>query len=481
MPAPGWNVTEPISLAYRLYRIAQQLQYAPESAKELKSKIEDFDSSLRSLQEVLDKLDGSSETSLSAHRLAQLRKEVVQGEKCIKRCEDFIADFPGITSDGSKRAAGAGAALWLWKKDRAEKLTEQMESHIRHISFILQINTFAQAHSPQGNTRRNSKTEMQDLPPYTCPPHPTNPDTYFQRQPQTPSSFLNIQLPPIQRNESGGQDVTTTHDDMLSRQLDSFRINVVIPHVEHPEASGSIMTYQVKLERTEFSSERVRSSSLSGEPAGPSSASARSRSSLSSSADSATITREHHRQVFEFDNKDDYKTFQEMVLGPEVELQAQIPAWKITSKCFNGAAATESKQQSVRLWRRGRHQYLLFFANKSSETYKEFRMSCFTAKEKSETMVKFKLDSTNLNHQPGSNAWDGSFNHSYPTYQDAALPNMGLTRLIDTDELKNLEYVAIEFEDSKGKTSFMQKANFSGFVDDPVSPTVTFAPRLSTG
>ena len=140
MPAPGWNVTEPIALAYRLYRIAQQLHSAPEAAKDFKSKIEDFGSSLQELQEVLNDLGKAGHPTLSANSLDQLSKEVVESQSCIERCEEFISKFTSLTEeDGSTRAGGTGSAKWVWKKDRAAKLTAQIEGHITHIGFKLQI------------------------------------------------------------------------------------------------------------------------------------------------------------------------------------------------------------------------------------------------------------------------------------------------------------------------------------------------------
>ena len=132
-------------------------------------------------------------------------------------------------------------------------------------------------------------------------------------------------------------------------------------------------------------------------------------------------------------------------MGPNVKLQAQIPIWEIKSKNVGGSVKAESKLSCLRLWRRGRFQYLLFHANKSLEkTYKEFRMDRFRVEEVSETSVKLLIN-----------------------LPDPALEqdqSIGLTRPIDVDSLKNLEYLLIKFENND-KANFMEKATVATFTD----------------
>ena len=148
------------------------------------------------------------------------------------------------------------------------------------------------------------------------------------------------------------------------------------------------------------------------------------------------------RLMLEFGSSDDYRLFQELVIGPDVELQAEIPAWEITAKYHNSRSKIkESRMPCLRLWRRGSFQYLLFHANTSLEnTYKEFRMSHFALDDAGKTSIKLRVNLLDTAGEP-----------------------MGLTRPVDTENLKNLEYLLINFEEAKDKAAFSITATFDTF------------------
>ena len=164
-----------------------------------------------------------------------------------------------------------------------------------------------------------------------------------------------------------------------------------------------------------------------------------------------TRFRKEEQLVIEFGSSDHYKLFQEVVLGPDVELQAEIPAWEIFSKFRNvKSEVKESSMPCLRLWRRGRFQYLLFPANTSPRiTYKEFRMTHFELDEPGKTS---KISKTSIRLRVNLVDTTGE-----PT---------GLTRPIDTGNLRNLEYLLINFETGKEKAEFEITATFDAFDED---------------
>ena len=172
--------------------------------------------------------------------------------------------------------------------------------------------------------------------------------------------------------------------------------------------------------------------------------SAASIMSTSTSASMSNDTRfcKEDRLVVEFGDSDHYRLFQEVVLGADVELQAEIPAWEIFAKFRNVKNKfKESSMPCLRLWRRGRFQYLLFPANTSPWiTYKEFRMNHFELDEVDKTSIRLRVNIVNTAGEP-----------------------MGLTRPIDIENLRNLEYLLINFEKKKPKAEFTITATFDAF------------------
>lgn len=136
---PGWNVTEPIGIAIRLYEIAEKLNHAPSRAKHFKSKIEHLGGTLSSLEKVLLRIAEGRAAPLAADHLAQLQKAVVGLQGCIKHCEEFIATFVSLTSDGSKKSSAAAKARWVWDEKKGNEYSAEIESHIHYINFNLNI------------------------------------------------------------------------------------------------------------------------------------------------------------------------------------------------------------------------------------------------------------------------------------------------------------------------------------------------------
>lgn len=61
-------------------------------------------------------------------------------------------------------------------------------------------------------------------------------------------------------------------------------------------------------------------------------------------------------------------------MGQDVKLKLQVPVQLITSKRYDESKPLEqSKLQYLRLWSFGRHQFLMFFCNSTSNRYKEYK------------------------------------------------------------------------------------------------------------
>ena len=136
MVLPGWNISEPIDLAYKLYEVVESLRFAPESAKAFVSKINNFSGNLKSLQKILEK----DTASHSTQDLDQLRSTVLECQACVKRCEEYSEGFGKLTKDGRGKMDGAGqAARWTLQEKRVARLREEIDTQMSSISLTLAI------------------------------------------------------------------------------------------------------------------------------------------------------------------------------------------------------------------------------------------------------------------------------------------------------------------------------------------------------
>ena len=181
-----------------------------------------------------------------------------------------------------------------------------------------------------------------------------------------------------------------------------------------------------------------------------------------------TRFRKEDQLMVEFEERVHYRLFQEVVLGPDVELQAEIPAWEVFAKYRNiEKEIKESSMPCLRLWRRGRFQYLLFPANTSPWiTYKEFRMNHFQLEEPDKTSKTSKTSKLSIRLRVNLVGTAGE--------------PMGLTKPIDTDNLRNLEYLLISFETGEEKAEFKKTAIYDAFKDDMLNIQFPFESRSPT-
>lgn len=70
----------------------------------------------------------------------------------------------------------------------------------------------------------------------------------------------------------------------------------------------------------------------------------------------------------------DYRRFQELLMGQDVRLDLQVPVRLVTCKRYDESKPSGlSELQYIRLWQYGRSQYLMVFANASSNKYREYK------------------------------------------------------------------------------------------------------------
>lgn len=138
MALPGWNVSEPIELAHKLYKVIVCLQSAPESAKAFLFKINNFRGNLDELQKVLA-------TNIACHPaqdLKPLEATVLECQACVERCEEYCKGFAKLTKDGKGRMEGARqAARWMMQQEKVARLRSEIDGQMNSIGLTLAIKT----------------------------------------------------------------------------------------------------------------------------------------------------------------------------------------------------------------------------------------------------------------------------------------------------------------------------------------------------
>ena len=145
---PGWNVSEPLQLAFKLYEVCEALKSAPDEAKAFILKVQNFRRSLEVLQQAL-KDDVKDRYSIQS--LENLHATLTACQDCVKRCEDFSKRFRDLTGDGKGTLTGAGQRVRLvWQEKKVAKLAAAVDSQISNIALSLAITEWV---SPQANDR----------------------------------------------------------------------------------------------------------------------------------------------------------------------------------------------------------------------------------------------------------------------------------------------------------------------------------------
>ena len=143
-------------------------------------------------------------------------------------------------------------------------------------------------------------------------------------------------------------------------------------------------------------------------------------------------------------------------MGPGTELQLQIPIQSITAKRYGERKPSEeSRLQYLRLWQSGGFQTLMFFANKSSNRYREYRVENFRPVEsRSKTTIRLDV------HLPGMVRRRSSAKSPLILAQSSAQEQTKVGGDTDENDMSDLDNLSIEFGSAQDKDAFLRKANF---------------------
>ena len=182
------------------------------------------------------------------------------------------------------------------------------------------------------------------------------------------------------------------------------------------------------------------------------------------------LKEESRHQEYDFEQENDYHRFQELLMGPDVTLQLQVPIQAIEAKKYGQSKPIkESSLQLLRLWQYDGHQTLMFLANLSSSRYREYRLENLRPVEsKSTTTIRLEV------HLPGMVRRRSSSKNSLPINLPATQDQ---ARRIDENDMTDLDYLSIKFDDSKCRTAFLHEARFHSSAEEPAPSPVTLHSR----
>lgn len=184
----------------------------------------------------------------------------------------------------------------------------------------------------------------------------------------------------------------------------------------------------------------------------------RSNSSTGSTSSGAQFVKESGPPEFDFGGFDDCRRFQQLVLGQGIDLVVpQFPVEGVVT--IRAKVSTkESKSQCLRLWRRGPYQYIMYYANLTSSTYKEYRTDYLKDRPvKSKKSVQLEIQLSSSQERRGSELRD-SITHATRYSPTTTTGEPGLTRPTDLEDLKSLDYLKIDFSREEDKKRFLQHA-----------------------
>ena len=198
---------------------------------------------------------------------------------------------------------------------------------------------------------------------------------------------------------------------------------------------------------------------------GASLASSRSLDSPFLATNSGVLKEESRCQEYDFEDKEDYRKFQELLMGPDVKLELQIPIQSITTKQYkDGKPTKESKLQYLRLWKVGGSQTLTFFANLSSNKYREYRMENLRPVE-SRSKTTIRLDT----HLPGMIRRRSGSKSPLVIAKASSQEQARSGGYFAPNDMSDLDYLLIEFSCAKDRTTFLDGANFHGSVEESMA------------
>ena len=184
------------------------------------------------------------------------------------------------------------------------------------------------------------------------------------------------------------------------------------------------------------------------------------------------LREESRRQEYDFKSIEDYRRFQELLMGPNVKLQYQVPSQSITAKKYEESKPSkESQLQYLRLWQSNGRQTLMFFANLSSNEYREYNTENFRPVEsRSKTTIRLDV------HLPGMVRRRSSSHNPLIIANPSAQEQTHFKQNINGNDMTDLDYLLIEFGSSKDRSAFLQEAKFHASAEEPTaSPFASFS------
>lgn len=172
---------------------------------------------------------------------------------------------------------------------------------------------------------------------------------------------------------------------------------------------------------------------------------------------------QHHE--YDFDRMEDYYRFQELLMGPDVMLQLQVPIQSIAAKRYEESKATkESQLQYLRLWQAGGHQTLMFFANLTSNKYRGYSMENLRPVE-SKSKITIRLDV----HLPGMVRRRSSSKSPLAIAKASIQEQARFGVYSDESDMTDLDYLSIEFNSADDRTAFLREARFHGPAEESMA------------
>ena len=187
---------------------------------------------------------------------------------------------------------------------------------------------------------------------------------------------------------------------------------------------------------------------------------------------SGVLKEESRRQEYDFASKEDYRRFQELLMGPNVSLQFQVPFQSITAKKYEERKPSkESQLQYLRLWQSNGRQTLMFFANLSSNKYREYTTENFRPVEsKSKTTIRLDV------HLPGTVRRRSGSQSPLVIAKPSTQEQTQLNQNINGDDMTDLNYLLVEFGSAKDRAAFLHEAKFHASAQGPTaSPSASFS------
>lgn len=184
---------------------------------------------------------------------------------------------------------------------------------------------------------------------------------------------------------------------------------------------------------------------------------------------------ESRNHEYDFENKNDYRSFQELLMGPDLKLHLQVPVQSIMAKRYESKPSEESQLQYLRLWQASGRQTLMYFANVSPKKYKQYRMENLRPVE-SRSKITIKLES----HLPGMVRRRSSSKSPLIIAKGSAQGQANFGGYTDEDDMADLDYLSIKFDSAEDRTAFLREARFHGSPEEPVASPDAFHSRSPT-